>query len=144
MTAFLRNTWYLAGWAEELSQDALLARTIAGEPLVLFRSPAGAPVALADVCPHRFAPLSRGRLGPLGLQCRYHGLTFGADGRCVHNPHGPISSALSARRFAVVERHTALWIWLGEPDRADPATIPDLISAPRSRLRPLDSTPTAS
>ena len=124
--AFLRNTWYLAGWSEELVPGGLLARTIAGEPLVFFRSVDGGPVALADACPHRFAPLSRGSLGDEGLTCRYHGLTFGADGRCVRNPHGPITSALRAQRFIVEERHTALWVWLGDPETADPSRIPDL------------------
>lgn len=123
---FLQNTWYLAAWSEELAAGQLLARTIAGEPVVFFRDADGAAAALRDACPHRFAPLSRGILRPEGVQCRYHGLVFGAEGRCVANPHGPITSALTARRFALVERHTALWLWLGDAERATPATIPDL------------------
>jgi vanillate O-demethylase monooxygenase subunit len=126
VSAFLRNTWYLAAWSEEVPSAQLLARTIAGDPLVFFRTAEGDVTALYDACPHRFAPLSRGILGDKGLQCRYHGLTFGTGGRCVVNPHGPITSALHARSFPVVERHTALWLWLGEPDRASADTIPDL------------------
>lgn len=138
--SFLRNTWYLSAWTEELAAGGMLARTVAGEPLVLFRDPAtGIAAALRDTCPHRFAPLSKGRLGERGLQCAYHGLTFGPDGRCTHNPHGAITSALSVRRFALVERHTALWIWLGEGEAATPATIPDLgfidRTAPEARVR---------
>jgi phenylpropionate dioxygenase-like ring-hydroxylating dioxygenase large terminal subunit len=136
---FLRNCWYLAAWSEELITGQLLARTIAGEPLVLFRTQAGTPAALLDACPHRFAPLSRGRLTPEGLQCGYHGLAFAADGRCVLNPHGAVTSALRARQFAMVDRHAALWVWLGEPERATAATIPDLgfidRTAPAARVQ---------
>jgi vanillate O-demethylase monooxygenase subunit len=136
---FLCNAWYLAAWAEEVPPSQLLARTIANETLVFFRTAEGAVTALYDACPHRFAPLSRGILGEKGLQCRYHGLTFGADGRCVSNPHGPISAALRVRRYVVAERHTALWVWLGDPDRASVDTIPDLgfidRTAPVARVR---------
>ncbi len=70
--AFQRNNWYLAAWAEELGRDAdapLLARTILGEPLVLYRTSAGEPVALLDRCPHRLLPLSKGdRVGD-PIQC---------------------------------------------------------------------------
>lgn len=124
--AFLKNVWYLAAWAAELSPESLLKRTIAGEPLVFFRDAGGSPTVLLDACPHRFAPLSAGLLSSGTLQCRYHGLVFGADGRCLHNPHGAATSAMAARRFTVVEKHGALWVWLGDADRVDASLIPDL------------------
>ena len=52
------------------------------------RDAGGEAVALADRCPHRFAPLSRGRVVDDTLECPYHGLRFGAHGHCVFNPHG--------------------------------------------------------
>jgi len=55
-----RNCWYVAAWSGDVGQG-LLARTVLGTPMVLYRTEAGAPVALADRCPHRFAPLSMGR-----------------------------------------------------------------------------------
>ena len=80
--AFLRNAWYAAAWDDELG-DKPLARTMLGEPLVLYRDSAGAPVALSDTCPHRFAPLSLGRRDGDTLQCPYHGLVFGKNGICI-------------------------------------------------------------
>ena len=60
MTAtYLRNNWYQAAWASELS-EAPLARTLLDEPIVFFRTGEGI-AALQDRCPHRFAPLSAGR-----------------------------------------------------------------------------------
>ena len=122
---FLKNCWYLAAWADELAPGAMLARQIAGEHVLLLRDEAGAVHALADACPHRFAPLSRGTCANGIVTCGYHGLGFAFDGRCVDNPHGAITSALAVPSFAAIERHAALWLWLGDAP-ADPALIPDL------------------
>jgi phenylpropionate dioxygenase-like ring-hydroxylating dioxygenase large terminal subunit len=84
---FLRNSWYAAAWASEV-QDNLLSRRIVGEPILLYRLSNGAPVALIDRCPHRFAPLSKGCKVGDHIRCGYHGLTFDAAGRCVANPFG--------------------------------------------------------
>ena len=46
--AFLRNAWYMAGWASELAPGALLARTICDDPIVLYRNAAGQVAALED------------------------------------------------------------------------------------------------
>lgn len=122
---FLKNTWYLAAWSEEVGATPL-ARTIADVPIALFRDESGAAAAVLDMCPHRFVPLSRGRVEDGMLVCGYHGLGFGRDGACRRNPHGPIVSSLAVRAFTLVERHAALWLWLGDPAAADPAKIPDL------------------
>lgn len=126
MTEYLLNTWYQAGFANEIPEGGTLARTICDIPLVVYRRADGSPAALVDRCPHRFAPLSAGKVEGDSIFCGYHGLGFGADGRCIHNPHGPILSALAVRSFPVVERHTIIWVWLGDVDRADPAKVPDL------------------
>lgn len=121
---FLRNAWYVAAWAKDLLNLGLEGRTFLGEPVVLYRDGQGVARALADTCPHRFAPLSRGSVGDNGrLTCAYHGLAFGPDGACVHNPHGRIPPA-SVRAYPLVERHSILWIWMGDPDLADEDTIP--------------------
>ena len=49
---FLRNAWYAAAWDHELGR-APFARTLLGEPVVLYRKSNGAPAALADRCCHR-------------------------------------------------------------------------------------------
>src|SRR5215510_12695259 len=102
---FARNAWYCAGFSADLAESRLRAITILGQALVLFRDANGSPAALADRCPHRFAPLSRGRVQDGKVQCGYHGLQFDAGGQCVHNPHGPgvAPKAATARAFPVLE-----------------------------------------
>ncbi|AZG11263.1 aromatic ring-hydroxylating dioxygenase subunit alpha [Pigmentiphaga sp. H8] len=123
---FLRNTWYMAGWSGEI-EGRMLARRIADTPLVFYRREDGRPAALHDRCPHRFAPLSRGRVDGGVVECGYHGLRFDGSGKCVGNPHGDgrIPLAAEVRAFPAVERYTLLWVWLGEPALADPSAIPD-------------------
>lgn len=122
---FLRNVWYVAALDEELPAGELLARTYLGEPVVLFRASDGTPKALQDRCPHRFAPLSAGKLVGDAVQCGYHGLTFDVTGACVRNPHGPAPKAACVRSYAVCERHRLIWIWMGDAARADESLIPD-------------------
>lgn len=127
--AYLRNAWYVAGFAEELANGTLLARTLLGEPLVFFRRSDGSVAALNDRCPHRFAPLSMGKLcdGGASIECPYHGLRFDGTGACVHNPHGggAIPKAAAVKAWKVVERDRLLWLWGGDSATADEALVPD-------------------
>lgn len=122
---FVKNGWYVAAWAQEIGRS-LVQRWIAGEPVVLYRTEAGALVAMEDRCPHRRAALSKGRLVGDEIQCGYHGMTFDCTGQCTHVPgEARIPSALRVRRYAVLERWKWVWIWMGDADAADESLLPD-------------------
>jgi phenylpropionate dioxygenase-like ring-hydroxylating dioxygenase large terminal subunit len=123
--SFLYNAWYVAGWTNEVGRS-LLSRRILGLGIVFYRTESGAPAAILDRCPHRSAPLHRGMLIGDTVQCGYHGLRFAANGQCVHNPfsHKPLAAA-RIRSFPVVEKDSMVWIWMGDPQKADPSTIID-------------------
>lgn len=122
---FLQNTWYMVAWAHELTESAILSRKILGKPIAIYRLKDGTIGAMYDRCPHRFAPVSRGKVKDDGtIECGYHGLRFGTDGRCVANPFGgPIPAAAKIETFPVVERHKAIWMWPGDASKADPQLI---------------------
>lgn len=126
MMEYLRNAWYVAAWSDEVAPGQVLVRTIMDEPVALFRTSDGAPAAVFDRCPHRFAPFSAGWMADDVLVCGYHGLGFDRSGRCVVNPHGPAPRNAVVKSYPVADRHKAVWIWMGEADRADPGLIPDL------------------
>ena len=113
-------------WGSDLDIGQVVQRTIIDEPIVLYRKTDGTVAAITDQCSHRFAPLSRGKVCGDHLECPYHGLQFGADGQCVVNPHGSgrITPQLHLRAYPLVERHTLLWIWMGDQP-ANPDLIPD-------------------
>lgn len=123
---FLRNAWYVAAWSRELSEREPVRRTLLGESIVLFRDSQGRCAALADRCPHRFAPLSGGKVQGDAIECPYHGLRFDHTGQCVHNPHGDgrIPPAARVASYLTAERYGAVWIWMGDPERADAAALP--------------------
>lgn len=126
MTPYLKNTWYMAAWSSEIEEGKTLARKLLNTPIVLFRQADRSIAAVMDRCPHRFAPLSTGKLEDGKLICGYHGLGFDGSGACVSNPHGPPLRGLSIASWPTHESHHAVWIWFGDPAKADPGLIPDL------------------
>jgi len=120
---FLRNSWYMFAWSNEID-DAPLGRTVAGNSVVCFRGRDGI-AALEDACPHRFLPLSLGTVVDGVLECAYHGLRFGEEGRCVFNPLGDPPERAAVRVYPVEERHGIIWVWPGDPALADPERIAD-------------------
>lgn len=124
--AYLQNAWYQAAWSDEIGSGGSLARTLLDIPILMFRDDAGVLHAVHDRCPHRFAPLSTGMIKDATVVCGYHGLGFAGSGKCVLNPHGPITSTMRIRSFPVVERHLGVWLWMGDPDDVDLALLPNL------------------
>ena len=122
---FLYNCWYAAGWTIEIEQDKPLARTFLEQPVVMYRGEAGQYVALEDRCCHRSAPLSMGRIEGDCLRCMYHGMKYNPSGQCVEIPgQARISEQHRVRSYPIEERGGMLWIWMGQPENADPSDIP--------------------
>jgi phenylpropionate dioxygenase-like ring-hydroxylating dioxygenase large terminal subunit len=122
---WMRNCWQVIAFSKEVGPTPL-ARTVLDEPIVLFRTQSGEAVALADRCPHRFAPLSFGRVVGDQIQCGYHGLCFDRDGICVRVPgQDSVPQRARVRKYPLVERHTFAWIWMGDAKLADPDRVPD-------------------
>jgi phenylpropionate dioxygenase-like ring-hydroxylating dioxygenase large terminal subunit len=121
---YLKNAWYVAARMSEVPAGIPFARTLLDMPVVFYRNSAGAVVALHDRCPHRFAPLSLGKVKGDELECGYHGLRFDCSGACSHNPHGPTPPRAKVRSFPTLERHGYVWLWPGDPARSDPELLP--------------------
>lgn len=123
--AFLRNSWYVAAQADEITRTPL-GRILLNEPVVMFRTEDGTAVALEDRCCHRRAPLHKGKLVGDTLECGYHGFTFDRTGACVRIPgQDRVPPRIGVRAYPMVEKHAYLWIWMGERKKADAALIPD-------------------
>lgn len=122
---FLRNCWYAAGFSEELGRE-FLTRTFLGEAVVMYRQEDGTPVALENRCAHRRVPLSMGRLVGDVLECGYHGLRYDCSGTCIHIPgQKKIPKGTGVRAYPMIEKYRYLWIWMGDPEAADEALLPN-------------------
>ena len=130
---YLKNTWYVAALETEVTRTPL-ARTLLGEPIMFYRSDDGTARAIGDLCPHRFASLSSGRLRGDVVECPYHGLQFGADGVCVRNPNGngTVPGNARVKAYPIVERYGYVWVWMGEPSFVDVNDVPDFSALARN------------
>lgn len=122
---FVNNSWYVAAWSDEL-QDRPLGLTLLNQPVVLFRKHDGGAVALEDRCVHRSVPLSMGTIVGDRIQCIYHGFVYDETGCCVKIPaQDRIPAAARVRSYPVTERYGCIFLWMGEPERADASLLPD-------------------
>jgi vanillate O-demethylase monooxygenase subunit len=122
---YIRNAWYVGAWDHEVGRQ-MLRRVLLDEPVVFFRREDGTPVAIEDRCCHRQAPLSMGKLIGDVVQCPYHGLQFDEIGRVVHIPtQTQVPPGARVKSYPVVERNHWIWIWMGDPAKADPDKIED-------------------
>ena len=118
------NAWYHAAWSHEVEGGKPLARTFLNQEVVLFRDAAGTARALEDRCCHRATPLRLGDVVPEGLRCGYHGLVFDGAGQCVQIPgQEKIPRQARVRSYPILERQEIVWIWMGDPARANPSKL---------------------
>ena len=122
---YIRNAWYVGAWEHEVGRTQR-RRIILEEPVMFYRKTDGTPVALEDRCTHRRAPLSKGKLLGDIVQCPYHGLQFNEDGKLICIPsQDRIPEGGDIKSYPVVERNRWIWIWMGDPELADPDLIED-------------------
>jgi phenylpropionate dioxygenase-like ring-hydroxylating dioxygenase large terminal subunit len=97
--------------------------TVAGAPIALFRTAAGRPAAVTNVCPHRHLKLSAGDVVGDRLRCKYHGWTFDACG----NGESPAAPKLTActTSYDVREEHGLVWVKSRGSDPLFPAVAAD-------------------
>ncbi|MBV8878923.1 MAG: aromatic ring-hydroxylating dioxygenase subunit alpha [Planctomycetaceae bacterium] len=125
-----KQAWYVACASRDLGRQPL-ARTVLGQPMVLFRGSDDRPTALLDRCAHRNVPLSVGKLIDGRIECRYHGWQYGTGGRCEKIPglcDGFDRIARNVPHFATIEESGLVWVYTS-PDEA-PSTRPFALAAP--------------
>ena len=128
MTAYVRNAWYVAAWSHELEAGTPIPVSILDEPIVIYRGESGRLVALEDRCVHRLAPLSLGRCEGDRLRCMYHGMLYDPDGKVAEIPgQDLVPKQARVRCYPVADRHTWIWVWMGDPALGDEGLIPPAV-----------------
>jgi phenylpropionate dioxygenase-like ring-hydroxylating dioxygenase large terminal subunit len=117
----LARHWYPVAMSREVGEKPIGTKLL-DQPLVIYRA-SGEIVIAPDICPHRGVPLSLGTQTESGVVCAYHGLKYGAGGRCINVPASPardIPDRLHLATFPAIERYGLIWTCL-LPESAEPA-----------------------
>jgi phenylpropionate dioxygenase-like ring-hydroxylating dioxygenase large terminal subunit len=128
----LKNHWYLICPAKEI-KDQMIAKTILGEKIIIFRDEKNALVALEDRCCHRNVQLSLGYLQNGKAVCGYHGWEYDGRGQCVkipsQLPDTKIPPTAKIRSYPIIEFNNWAWVFIGDAEKADekqPLDIPEM------------------
>ncbi|MGW2104693.1 DUF5914 domain-containing protein [Streptomyces olivaceoviridis] len=70
------GNWFVVGASRALRGDGKLARTVAGQEVVVWRGPGGRLVGGPGACPHLGAPLADSPVRCGTLVCHWHGLAL--------------------------------------------------------------------
>ncbi len=109
--------------------DNVLACSVLGQELAVWRSAAGQVQAWEDRCPHRGVALSLGRVQGDRLACAYHGWEYAAgSGRCIAIPalpDIPVPGNVCVKTYTALESNGMVWVHIGDRlARDSPAPLP--------------------
>ncbi len=134
---YVTDAWYFVALSRQVATAGLKRYEVMGEPVLVGRTRAGGVYAMRDICPHRAAPLSAGRLVEHDgegetVECPYHGWRFRTDGVCAAIPslcegQGPEAERIKVRSYPVRESQGMVFVWMAsdarnpsEPDHEPP------------------------
>ncbi|MCA9668303.1 MAG: aromatic ring-hydroxylating dioxygenase subunit alpha [Myxococcales bacterium] len=123
------NYWYAVEHDHKLGKGEAVEVTFWGESVALWRDENGALHAIEDRCCHRQLRLSQGEVRGCQLVCKYHGWCYDGSGEVVDIPHetfGRKKPALRVRQYPLRVRYGLIWIFFGDPARADGVPMPEI------------------
>lgn len=122
----LFDEWHPILDSEDIPEGQLRSASLLGHDLVLWRGEKGVH-AWPDLCLHRGARLSIGKVQGNCLCCPYHGWVYSEEGRCVKIPAHPRvipPSRAHITPFLSIENYGVVWVSLGTP-QGDPFYFPE-------------------
>lgn len=123
----LARHWYPVAEVSAVEEKKLVGAVLLDERLVVYKVDDEIVVA-NDLCTHRGVPLTLGSNSDCkGVRCPYHGLQFGAGGKCVKVPAHPdnaIPAKLHLKSYPVVIRYGLVWTCLRPEEGEKAAKMP--------------------
>ena len=124
---FLKNSWYVAAWDREIA-DKPIGRTFLNEPVVMFRDSrrqGGGDGGQVPASPRASVDGQGGRGRSAAMPLSRAALRPDRNLRARAGSGIRSRETAKVKTYPVVERYHWVWIWMGDPALADPATIPD-------------------
>ena len=98
------------GW---ISKNKPFKVSVLGEKLVFWKQNSSFITGLRDICPHRFAQLSKGVITPQKkLKCGYHGIEYNEVGKATLIPHSKKNKCdgIQANKFETATNFELTWV----------------------------------
>jgi phenylpropionate dioxygenase-like ring-hydroxylating dioxygenase large terminal subunit len=136
----LRNFWFAVEHSSVLG-DSPIQVTLLEENYILYRDQSGQAHAALDRCPHRGASFKMGWVEGDCLRCPYHGWSFNSQGQCIRIPADQPGTLIPAQAklqvLPVFETSGFIWIFPGDPAKANPSAIPEFPELGAKGWRPV-------
>ncbi len=125
MGKVLRRYWTPAFQAGDLPEPDCppIRVTVLGEDFAAFRDSSGRLGFLDELCCHRGASLTLGRVEEGGIRCLYHGWKYAVDGTILETPNLATSTfreRVKHGAYPVREAGGLGWVYLGPPGTEPP------------------------
>jgi phenylpropionate dioxygenase-like ring-hydroxylating dioxygenase large terminal subunit len=121
--------WYPVERDRAVKPGSVVEVRFWNQSIALYRGEDGALRALENRCAHRQLKLTAGVVDNCNLVCAYHGWSYNGEGRVDQIPHelfGRSMPSLRVRAYPARVRYGLIWIFPGDPAKADEQSIPDI------------------
>jgi phenylpropionate dioxygenase-like ring-hydroxylating dioxygenase large terminal subunit len=112
------NQWYAVLESSEVPRNRPVGVLRLGERLVFWREEDGKVACLRDICPHRGAAFSAGKLHQNLVECPFHGFRFDASGACqlvpANGSQAPFPRQIKAHSYPTYEAWGFIFIYWGD------------------------------
>src|SRR2546429_4779825 len=130
--------WYPVAVSASVRKGKTFVALFAGQRIALYRGESGTVYALEDRCAHRQVPLSMGVVEGDVLRCCSHAWAYRGNGRISQIPSLPKGAGRppkGVRGYPVKEAYGFVFVFPGDPAKADGTPLPDLpqYSSPRHK-----------
>lgn len=113
------NQWYAVAESREIKPNRITPLRRLGEKMALWRNADGTLAVMLDLCPHRGAALSAGKLVDGCIECPFHGFQYDVEGQGQFIPangrNTPVPKVFRVQTFTAQEAYGFVWVWYGQP-----------------------------
>lgn len=115
------NMWYGVISSKEIKKGKPYFAKRMNKNLVFWRDSNGEVACIDDMCCHRRASLSKGRIIGGDIACPFHSFIYNRDGKVVSIPANgktaEVEEKFYVESYIVKEEHGFIWFWYGDKNK---------------------------